>query len=119
MLSAAFVISALLLSYPTAIEPINAGLPPSDLEGGLPGEHLQAPIHMTCTAQQYCPPPFDGPIMCTGNSSCQVFTYEISCDGQIIGCPCSIAPSGCGDPVQFCVCRKDGESAPRCAMQFC
>lgn len=80
---------------------------------------LQGQIFKTCSAQQTCPSPFDGPIMCTGNVSCQVFSYQISCDGTIIDCPCSTAPSGCDDPLGYCLCRSHGNTFIFCRSNFC
>lgn len=87
----------------------------------LPGEAdpLRGPTFLTCSANQTCPSPFDGPIACMGNTSCQVFSYQISCDGNVIDCPCSTAPSGCNDPLEWCVCRSHGHGYLYCRTNFC
>ena len=92
---------------------------PGDIGLSRVANPLPAPSFMACSANQSCPAPFDGPIMCTGNSSCQVFSYQISCDGQVIDCPCSIAPAGCNDPLFYCVCRSQGGTFNYCRVNFC
>lgn len=80
----------------------------------------QKPIPMTCTAELYCPSPFDlGPITCQGNTTCQSFYWEIWCDGTRTLCDCSIAPSGCADPFDYCACRHAGYGHAICVGQSC
>lgn len=85
-----------------------------------PNDLPQKPIFKSCTAQINCPPPFDsGSIMCTGNAVCQATTWDISCDGNITACSCSIAPSGCWSPFEYCLCRYYGVPHWRCASDYC
>jgi hypothetical protein len=99
----------------------NAGPVVGSSESGLPREvdPLLGAIFKTCTAQLNCPAPFDGPIICTGSSSCQVYSYHVKCDGNEVVCSCSIAPSGCSDPVGYCACRSQGFAHGRCALWNC
>jgi hypothetical protein len=92
---------------------------PGEIKFPAEGNPLLGPINNSCSAQQTCPSPFDGPIACTGNNVCHVFSYQISCDGNVIDCPCSIAPNGCNDPLMYCVCRSQGGTFNYCRVNFC
>jgi len=119
----ALVLSAVLMSGAQG-----ASAPTDEVKNGLPGdtilqlpdEFTQKPSPKTCTAQLNCPSPFDyGPIMCVGNSSCQVYYSSISCDGSQVLCSCGIAPSGCADPYDYCSCRAAGIGHWRCFVDCC
>lgn len=78
-------------------------------------------LKTTCTATKNCPSPYDpGPITCTGNSTC-VSSYwaQIQCDGVTYDCGCSIAPSGCSYPFDYCLCRSTGGSHLGCKQNHC
>lgn len=92
---------------------------PGEIELPRELDPLRGAIFETCTAQQNCPDPFDGPIMCTGTNSCQVYSYRVSCDGDFVDCSCSIAPSGCIDPLGYCWCRSRGATHLQCTQWHC
>jgi hypothetical protein len=52
----------------------------------------------SCTAEQTCPN--GSQISCTGNSTCNVYGFEVSCDGQVTECSCVIE-----GPDPYCVCE--------------
>jgi hypothetical protein len=122
----AFLACAFCLAYLTGFSSAVADNSISKLSSGEPAAKsglLELPeevnpltdaIFKTCTAQRNCPAPFDSPIMCTGNSSCQVYPYQVTCDGKVVGCSCSIAPSGCIDPFGYCLCRSQGSAHAQC-----
>jgi hypothetical protein len=57
------------------------------------------PLLLTgCTAEQTCPN--GSQISCTGTNTCNVYGFEVSCDGQITECSCVI-----DGPDPYCVCQ--------------
>lgn len=73
-----------------------------------------------CTAQADCPAAFDQPtISCSGNTSCQVYTRLVICDGSFKQCTCSIAPANCVDPDNYCICVGQGTFAGICSFRHC
>lgn len=57
------------------------------------------PIFLSgCHAEQDCPN--GSQISCNGNISCNVYGFEVSCDGQVTACSCVIS-----GPDPYCVCE--------------
>src|SRR5687768_7807297 len=88
---------------------------------------VPAPTFMTsCTAQLDCPsPPFSGPVSCTGNSSCHVFSpsaggyWGVVCDDNTwVRCSCSGMPEYCASPYDYCACRLNGQTQFNCIIRW-
>src|SRR5262245_61676242 len=57
------------------------------------------PIFLSgCHAEQNCPN--GSQISCNGTYSCNVYGFEVSCDGQVTACSCVIS-----GPDPYCVCE--------------
>ena len=117
MFLAALALSASLLTAAPAPTPAVAEAPQTQ-QAVENLDALEGAIFATsCSAQQNCPTPiFNGvPVSCTGNTTCQVYTYSVLCDSTVVECTCDTAPAGCHEPTQYCLCRSYGYSHFKCS----
>lgn len=115
LVSAIFIVLAALSADAKAPGPATDPVAPTTaaevataaLETPLPPLQPAPAFLSGCSAEQTCPN--GSQIRCTGSSTCNVYGFEVACDGQVTECSCVIDG---GDPYCVCSCFLDFPMGP-------